>query len=318
LPRPALGRRSYEKHKQNQQPSYNETAVDNIGEFHGSADPAKQDNPGDDDIEDSREGRALARVRGFLFRAAMSMAPGVYAKVRGEIVALFGWNAESLSPEQTLRIDCAVAMRIGLDDLQGRVMRGESVDMAKMLTISEALARILPPTVLATPPAEQRSDPRQVMWEIYSQMRLRGEIDLKPDAGLLQAEIDELTAENERLRAQLAGGLAPALPDVPMLVESVPREASTIERMPRGASTAIDPTEGDVVPPGEIGGECYAGMRPGPDDPPRRSPPVIEGRAVPAAPAYDYSREQGWKDFVEPDGTIRSTPRGRGHWWGPV
>jgi hypothetical protein len=32
----------------------------------------------------------------------------------------------------------------------------------------------------------------------------------------------------------------------------------------------------------------------------------------------NYNREQGWKDYVEADGTIRSTPRGRGHYWGPV
>jgi hypothetical protein len=35
--------------------------------------------------------------------------------------------------------------------------------------------------------------------------------------------------------------------------------------------------------PGEIG-ECYAGMRPGPDDPPRRSSQVIEGKANPPQP----------------------------------
>jgi hypothetical protein len=77
----------------------------------------------------------------------MSITPNVYSKVRGEIVTLFGWNADSLTPDQVLRIDCAVALRIGLDDLQGRVMRGdgESVDMAKMLTASEALSRLLPP-----------------------------------------------------------------------------------------------------------------------------------------------------------------------------
>jgi hypothetical protein len=228
----------------------------------------------------------------------MSVTPNVYAKARFEIIALFGWNAGSLSPDQTLRIDCAVALRLALDDLQGRVVRGESVDVARMLTASEALARLLPPAVLAAPPAEQHGDPRQVMWEIYKTMRERGEIGLKalaPPEGDSQHRIDELEAEIAALKARLAGG-----------------------------STAIDLAEADITPPGEIGGECYAGMRPGPDDPPRRSPPVIEGRAVPkpaaasAAPQYNYNRVQGWKDYVEADGTIRSTPRGRGHYWGPV
>jgi hypothetical protein len=86
-------------------------------------------------------------------------------------------------------------------------------------------------------------------------------------------------------------------------------------------TTAIIPAESDITPPGERA-ECDPGVKPGPDDwRARRSTTVIEGRANPppaAAPAYDYSREQGWKDYVEPDGTIRTTPRGRGHYWGPV
>jgi hypothetical protein len=199
------------------------------------------------------------------------MAPAIYAKVRGEIVALFGWNAESLSPDQTLRVDCAVAMRIGLDDLQGRVMRGESesVDMAKMLTISEALARILPPAVLATPPSEQRDDRDAAVAPLLKLFRH------------LHESVHTLSAENERLKARLAisadrGGL----PDVPTVVERV----------------AIDPSLGDITPPSEIGVACI-GMKPGPDDRPRRPPPVIEAKAnLPAANAAPPSRPANWDD----------------------
>jgi hypothetical protein len=204
----------------------------------------------------------------------MTVTPNVYAKARSEIIALFGWNADSLSPDQTLRVDCAVALRLALDDLQGRIVRGESADVSRMLTASEALARLLPPTVLATPPAEQHGDPRQVMWEIYKTMRERGELSLReiPDEGLMQAKINEQAAEIERLKAQLAGGLAPARPDVPTVVERA-----------------------NVVPL------------------PRPNPP-----AASAAPQYDYNANQDWKNFVEPDGSIRTTPRGRGQYWGPV
>ena len=210
----------------------------------------------------------------------MTVTPNVYAKARSEIIALFGWNADSLSPDQTLRVDCAVALRLALDDLQGRIVRGESADVSRMLTASEALARLLPPTVLATPPAEQHGDPRQVMWEIYKTMRERGELSLReiPDEGLMQAKINEQAAEIERLKAQLAGGLAPVPSDAPMLVESVPA-----------------PAGGNVVPL------------------PRPNPP-----AASAAPQYDYNANQDWKNFVDPDGSIRPTPRGRGHYWGPV
>jgi hypothetical protein len=34
---------------------------------------------------------------------------------------------------------------LALDDLQGRIVRGESIDVAKMLTASEALAKLCLP-----------------------------------------------------------------------------------------------------------------------------------------------------------------------------
>src|ERR1700730_11445280 len=123
----------------------------------------------------------------------MSVTPQVYAKVRGEIIDLFGWNADSLSPDQTLRVDCAVALRLAVDDLQGRIVRGESADVARMLTASEALARLLPPAVLATPPSEEThlQDPREVMFKIYMEMRERGEV---PPEGWHQHRIDAQAA----------------------------------------------------------------------------------------------------------------------------
>jgi hypothetical protein len=134
----------------------------------------------------------------------MSVTPGVYSKARAEIIALFGWNADSLSPDQTLRVDCAVALRLALDDLQGRIVRGESADVSRMLTASEALARLLPPAVLAAPPPdESHGDPRLVMWEIYKAMRERGELSLRALAP--QDEVATLKAEIEQLKARLAG-----------------------------------------------------------------------------------------------------------------
>jgi hypothetical protein len=73
------------------------------------------------------------------------------------------------------------------------------------------------------------------------------------------------------------------------------------------AATAITPTESDIVPPGEIG-ECYIGVRPGPDDPPRRAPVVIEGKAAaPAAPRNwdETPGGQAWHVWREAGGYVR-------------
>jgi hypothetical protein len=166
----------------------------------------------------------------------MSITANVYAKARSEIVALFGWNADSLSPDQTLRLDCAVALRLALDDLQGRIVRGESVDVAKMLTAAEALAKLLPAAVLAAPPPEHRIDPRQIMLETYMGMRRRGELaDPMSTYEGRGRRIAELEAE---IAAMKAGAPAPdestpaPLPDN---VVPLPRPASAPAASPPAA-----------------------------------------------------------------------------------
>jgi hypothetical protein len=153
----------------------------------------------------------------------MSITANVYAKARSEIIALFGWNADdSLSPDQTLRLDCAVALRLALDDLQGRIVRGESIDVGRMLTSAEALAKLLPPAVLASPPpAANAPDARQIMWETYLGMRKRGELfdPCSTHEGRI-AEVDRLKARVAELEAALAGR-APGESTVPPLPENV-------------------------------------------------------------------------------------------------
>ena len=157
-----------------------------------------------------------------------SVTAAAYAKARSEIATLFGWNAGVLSPDQVLRLDCAVALRLALDDLQGRLIRGEPIDMNRMLTASEALAKLLPPAVLAAPPPKMRSDPRAALLEMILQMRER---DGVPDVITLQETIDEQAAEIEQLRAEVAalkagGAGKPVDDDVPEVVERVPAPAA--------------------------------------------------------------------------------------------
>jgi hypothetical protein len=203
----------------------------------------------------------------------MSITPSLYAKARSEIIALFGWNADGLSPDQTLRIDCAVALRLALDDLQGRIVRGESADVARMLTASEALSRLLPPAVLAAPPAEQRDDHEAAIAPLLKLYRY------------LHESVHTLTAENGQLRAALKAAAVPLPLDVPMTAEHVP----------------IDPPTSDIVPASERA-ECDAGVKPGPDDwRAQRSTTVIEGRANPPAAKARHASPASWDD----------TPNGR-------
>ena len=221
-------------------------------------------------------------------------------KGRRESASLIGLDADNLSPADTLRCDLISTLRLVIDDAGASILRGGSTDLGRLITATESLIKLLPGRELpkAAPPADDPNDPRKIMLATYMSMRRRGEIagpEYSRDAALKR--IAELEAKIAAM-----------------------------------SSTAITPTESDIVPPGEIG-ECYAGVRPGPDDPPRRSPPVIEGEAVRPAPSRppastapaipvlvdvvsDPSADP--RNYVEPDGSIRTTPRGRGQYWGPV
>jgi hypothetical protein len=115
----------------------------------------------------------------------------------------------------------------------------------------------------------------------------------------LHESVHVLTHENAQLRARLGLPVSGA------------------------GSTAITPALSAITPPGELG-VCHAGPMRGADDPPSRATTVIEAKAAPKAapasgppdpPAYSYNANDDWKDFVLPDGNIRTS---RGRYWGPV
>jgi hypothetical protein len=221
------------------------------------------------------------------------------SEARREAAVLLGVDIEHLSAADGLRIDMVSALRLVIDHEQATILSGGSADLGKLNVAVQSLIALLPGRELPAPES-QREDPRQIMFEIYMKMRRNGEINLRdPDEGPLRAKINELEAEIATLKA----GSAPALLD---------------------GSSAITPRESDITPPGEIGVASSRRLV-GPDDPPKQSP-VIEARpnspaapAAPQSPQYDYNREQGWKDFVLPDGNISPTPFGSGRkYWGPA
>jgi hypothetical protein len=203
------------------------------------------------------------------------------SQARREAATLIGADVDHLSPVDSLRVDMISALRLVIDHEQASVLSGGSADLGKLNVAVQSLIALLPGRELPAP-AEQHGDPRLVMWQLYKQMRERGEIGLKalPPEGGHQHRINELEAENERLKARLAGETSEHS-DVPTVVERVPTPAGNVVPLARNPSPA---------------------------------PP-----AAPAAPQYDYNKERGWRDHVLPTGEITPTPFGSGrHYWGPV
>jgi len=232
----------------------------------------------------------------------MTDASSVYAKAKREVADMLGYtDLDNLSAEQSTRLDIGCALRVLLDNQSGRLLRGESLDARELLMASDALAKILPPLREPPPPANC-PDPRQIMWDTYLGMRQRGEIagpEYSRDAALKR--IAELEAELAALKA--AGAPAPdestpaPLPDN---VVALPRATVDKQNPARAAAPAAPPKperSGDRSPLSAAA-----------------SAPVLGDLVA----VVDPSPNEEWKNYVEPTGEIRSTPRGPGRYWGPV
>jgi hypothetical protein len=218
----------------------------------------------------------------------------LYLKVRAETAEMLGYDPGNLTPEQSMRLDCAVTLRLALDDQQSRIVRGESVDVSKMMAASEALSRFLPR--LAEPaPAANRIDPRQIMLETYLGMRQRGAAagqgydGLKLTVERLQAELANKDARIAELEAALAGSV-PLPPNAVKLRNDNPNP-----RAPASAAPAAPP-------------------KPEPPPPAAASAPVLGDLVM----VVDSSPQEEWRKFIAADGSISPTPVGGSKWWGPV
>jgi hypothetical protein len=109
---------------------------------------------------------------------------------------------------------------------------------------------------------------------------LRTYLQMRARGALAGEGYDGLQLENERLSAEVAG------------LEARLAGKSEHSDIPMVVERVPAPAAKNVVP--------------------------LKPSSAPAAPAYDYDANSDWKSYVNSDGSIRSTPRGGGHDWGPV
>jgi hypothetical protein len=192
---------------------------------------------------------------------------------RQEAALLLRLDPSNLSPSDALRCDLVATLRLSIDSAQADALEGRAADLGRLIVATESLVKLLPSDP-PKPEASQRDDPRVVLWNIIKEGRDRAALGFEGYDGKCR-QVEALQAEIVRLKAGCglppSGTISPtaALPDV------------------------IDPPTSDIVPPCERA-ECDAGHRAGPDDPPRRPPPVIEN--LPAASAAPPSRQPVWDE----------------------
>src|SRR3984893_4946952 len=95
------------------------------------------------------------------------------SQARREAAELLGVDIDHMSPADGLRVDMVSALRLVIDHEQSCVLSGGSADLGKLNVAVQSLIALLPGRELPKPESS-REDPRQVMWEIYSEMRARG------------------------------------------------------------------------------------------------------------------------------------------------
>ena len=207
---------------------------------------------------------------------------------RQEAALLLRLDPTNLSPSDVLRCDLVASLRLVVDDASATVLDGRAPDLARLLTATETLIRLLPSE--PPKPESQRDDPREVLWNIIKEGRDRLAEGYEGYDGKCR-QIEALQGEVAALKAQLVGaGLAPALPDVPM------------------GGFAINPPTSAIVPPSERA-ECDLGPQRGPDDP--KPPVTIDAKAkvVPPAPPApqnwdDTDSGKAWQAWHDAGGSV--------------
>jgi hypothetical protein len=135
-----------------------------------------------------------------------------------------------MSAADSLRLDLTVNLRLAIDASAQIISDGDgtSADLARLIGATEALVKMLPNRELPQP-VPDRDDPRRLLFEMYMEMRERGEIS---DEGKV---VDALRDEVERLTAELAALKAGKTEhsDIPTMVERVPAAGGNVVPMPR-------------------------------------------------------------------------------------
>jgi len=155
-----------------------------------------------------------------------------YQKTRRECASLLRYDADNLSAEQSTRLDCVIALRLVVDDMQSKLLRGETVDVGKLLAATQELSRLLPEPEERVITAESA---RQKLLEVVLNI-----------IAAEDAESSQAASEMEAAAAALEG----------------PGGAQELARL-RAASEPITPRECDVLEPMKF---AVGGVPRGPGD----------------------------------------------------
>jgi hypothetical protein len=124
--------------------------------------------------------------------------------LRASTAHLLGYDdANPLTAAQEIRVDRAVMLRLMIDDLQAKQMRGGPIDVRAFVTASEDLERMVGGHPEQTSTAPNFSGARDELERFLVARAQRIEARDQNRETALRDEIARLTEENEKLKAEL-------------------------------------------------------------------------------------------------------------------
>ena len=140
----------------------------------------------------------------------------LYRKLRAETISLLNFDAANLSVAESTKVDLVSSLRLALDHFTALQLRGEQVDVGKLLSASEALERLLPRSASPTFNAKARlDDVRRKFHELIEQHAEHIEHERDRKIAALTAEVGELKAvigDKDAVISALTAGAAPSPP----------------------------------------------------------------------------------------------------------
>jgi hypothetical protein len=156
-------------------------------------------------------------------------------RMRAVTAKLLGYDLEHLTPAQSVRLDRAASIRLMLDDVQGRLLAGLEIDMAKFCAASEALERMLGGDPDAQPSQQHdftgaREELARFLENRAAAIERRDE-RLKAEAAAIEASKKSIEGPSETLiQPQCDQGVAPTVLSRNTVETSVP------ELLPEGST----------------------------------------------------------------------------------
>jgi hypothetical protein len=143
----------------------------------------------------------------------------LYRKLCAETAQLLGLDVAALTTAQAVRVDLVASLRLALDHFTALQLRGEQVDVGKMLSCAESLERLLPRSAAFTGAHKSHLESARAKFTALIDS-YANEYDRAQDVEIaaLKAEIAELQtrlSEKDAVISALGGQVAAASPAPP-------------------------------------------------------------------------------------------------------